>query len=68
MARGHGRNVAVEGPSDLADLINQLELSEALSLGRIDMAKVNRQPDVVLDVVTARSLREPQDGVIARTA
>jgi len=68
MARGHGRNVAVEGPSDLADLINQLESSEALSLGRIDMAKVNRQPDDVLDVVTARSLREPQDGVIARTA
>ena len=68
MTRGLGQNVSLEGPHDLADLINRLDSSEALSLGVIATADVNRQPDDTVNVVTARQLREPRDGVIARTA
>jgi hypothetical protein len=68
MARGSGQNVSLEGPQDLADLINRLDSSEALSLGAIETAKVGRRPDDAVNVVTARKLREPRAGVIARTA
>ncbi len=67
MTRGSGQNVTLGGPNDLADLINRLDSSEALSLGVIATAKVGRQPDDTVNVVTARNLREPRAGVVART-
>jgi len=68
MTRGHGQNVTLSGPDELAALINGLESSVALSLGVIAMAKVDRQRDDTVNVVTARNLHEPRAGVIARTA
>jgi hypothetical protein len=68
MTRGSGQNLSLEGPHDLADLINRLDSSEALSLGAIETAKVGRQPGDAVFVVTARNLCEPRPGVIARTA
>jgi hypothetical protein len=68
MTRGCGQNVVLNGPDELAALINGLESSEALSLGKIATAKVGRQPDDIVNVVTARNLHQPRAGVIARTA
>src|SRR5262249_16954220 len=67
MTRGYGQNVSLHGPDDLANLINGLDSSEALALGVIATDKADRNADDIIDVVTARSLREPRAGVIART-
>lgn len=67
MTHGYGQNVTVSSPHDLAGLINGLSAFEAISIGAIDAAKVNRQPNDIVGVVTARNLREPRDGVITRT-
>jgi hypothetical protein len=68
MTRGVGQNFTLGGPKDLADLIDRLDSFEALSLGVIATTKVGRQPDNRVNVVAAHKLREPRDGVIARTA
>ena len=67
MFRGSARGVEVAGAVELAAIINGLKSSEAISLGVIDDAKTGSTPGNPVNVVTARKLPAPRDGVIART-
>ena len=67
MKRGQARNIKVDGAQGFANIINGMKPCRALALGTIETEKVQAKFDDKVQVVTARSLPEDPNGVIART-